>query len=109
MGQSVDVAPFSIHPNILVPSSRRLELVMALDIRGLGELRTEIVGVDLLGIEFLSHQEAVGTSTPAGRILFQVIGAMAEFEREIIRERVVAGLRQARKNGKKLGRVQSPS
>jgi DNA invertase Pin-like site-specific DNA recombinase len=57
-----------------------------------------------LGIEFLSHQEAVDTSTPVGRMLFQVIGAMAEFEREIIRERVIAGLRQAKKKGKKLGR-----
>jgi DNA invertase Pin-like site-specific DNA recombinase len=37
-------------------------------------------------------------------MLFQVIGAMAEFEREIIRERVIAGLRQAKKKGKKLGR-----
>ncbi len=57
-----------------------------------------------LGIEFLSHQEAVDTSTPAGRMLFQVIGAMAEFEREIIRERVIAGLRQAKQKGTKLGR-----
>jgi DNA invertase Pin-like site-specific DNA recombinase len=57
-----------------------------------------------LGIDFLSHQEAVDTSTPAGRMLFQVIGAMAEFEREIIRERVLAGIRRARKNGRRLGR-----
>ena len=44
------------------------------------------------------------TSTPAGRMLFQVIGAMAEFEREIIRERVFAGLRRAKVNGTQLGR-----
>ena len=57
-----------------------------------------------MGIDFLSHQEAVDTSTPAGRMLFQVIGAMAEFEREIIRERVIAGIRRAQSRGKQLGR-----
>jgi DNA invertase Pin-like site-specific DNA recombinase len=72
--------------------------------RSLKHLVTALEEFRSLGIEFLSHQEAVDTSTPAGRMLFQVIGAMAEFEREIIRERVVAGLRQAKKSGKKLGR-----
>jgi DNA invertase Pin-like site-specific DNA recombinase len=57
-----------------------------------------------LQIDFASHQEAVDTSTPAGRMLFQVIGAMAEFEREIIRERVVAGIERAKRKGRKLGR-----
>ena len=57
-----------------------------------------------LRIDFASHQEAVDTSTPAGRMLFQVIGAMAEFEREIIRERVVAGIERAKRRGRRLGR-----
>jgi DNA invertase Pin-like site-specific DNA recombinase len=57
-----------------------------------------------LQIDFASHQEAVDTSTPAGRMLFQVIGAMAEFEREIIRERVVAGIERAKRRGHRLGR-----
>ena len=57
-----------------------------------------------LQIDFASHQEAVDTSTPAGRMLFQVIGAMAEFEREIIRERVVAGIERAKRKGRRLGR-----
>ncbi len=72
--------------------------------RSLKHLVTALEEFRSLGVEFLSHQEAVDTSTPAGRMLFQVIGAMAEFEREIIRERVIAGLRQAKEKGKTLGR-----
>ncbi len=69
----------------------------SVQIQRLGEFKS-------LGIEFLSHQVSVDTSTPAGRMLFQVIGAMAEFEREIIRERVIAGIKMARQKGTKLGR-----
>ena len=72
--------------------------------RSLRHLVTALDEFRALDIDFLSHQEAVDTSTPAGRMLFQVIGAMAEFEREIIRERVVAGIQRAKRNGKKLGR-----
>ena len=72
--------------------------------RSLRHLVTALEEFQALGIDFLSHQEAVDTSTPAGRMLFQVIGAMAEFEREIIRERVIAGIRRAQSRGKKLGR-----
>ena len=74
--------------------------------RSLRHLVTALDEFRALGVDFLSHQEAVDTSTPAGRMLFQVIGAMAEFEREIIRERVIAGLKQAKAKGKKLGRPQ---
>ena len=48
------------------------------------------------------------TSTPSGKLLFSLIGAMAEFEREIIRERVKAGLENARRKGKTLGRPSMP-
>jgi DNA invertase Pin-like site-specific DNA recombinase len=57
-----------------------------------------------LGIEFVSLHEAIDTSTPIGRAMFHIAGAFAELEREIIRERVRAGLRNARKRGKRLGR-----
>jgi DNA invertase Pin-like site-specific DNA recombinase len=50
------------------------------------------------------HQQAIDTSTPAGRLAFSVFGAMAEFERSLIRERVAAGLARAKANGTKLGR-----
>ena len=72
--------------------------------RSLRHLVSALDEFSALGVDFMSHQEAVDTSTPAGRMLFQVIGAMAEFERELIRERVVAGIRRAKAKGKRLGR-----
>jgi DNA invertase Pin-like site-specific DNA recombinase len=57
-----------------------------------------------LGIEFVSLSEQVDTSTPTGKMVFTVLGAVAELERSLIAERVRAGLRNARANGKKLGR-----
>ena len=69
------------------------QLVMALE-----EFRS-------LGIEFISHQEALDTSTPMGKTMFTIVAAMAELERSIIRERVVAGLQHARAAGTKSGRA----
>jgi DNA invertase Pin-like site-specific DNA recombinase len=57
-----------------------------------------------LGIEFVSLSEQVDTSTPTGKMVFTVLGAVAELERSLIAERVRAGLRNARAKGRKLGR-----
>jgi DNA invertase Pin-like site-specific DNA recombinase len=57
-----------------------------------------------LGIEFVSLHEAVDTSTPMGRAMFHIAGAFAELEREIIRERVKAGLANAKRRGRTVGR-----
>jgi DNA invertase Pin-like site-specific DNA recombinase len=57
-----------------------------------------------LGVEFASLHEAVDTATPMGRAMFHIAGAFAELEREIIRERVKAGVANARRRGKRLGR-----
>ena len=56
------------------------------------------------GIEFVSFSEQLDTSTPAGKLVFTVLGAVAELERSLIAERVRAGLRNARAKGKTLGR-----
>jgi DNA invertase Pin-like site-specific DNA recombinase len=56
-----------------------------------------------LGIDFISSQEALDTSTPMGKAMFTIIGAMAELERNVIRERVVAGMEYARRHGTKSG------
>jgi len=56
------------------------------------------------GIEFVSFSEQMDTSTPAGKMVFTVLGAVAELERSLIVERVKAGLRNARAKGKHLGR-----
>jgi len=60
-----------------------------------------------LGIEFVSFSEQVNTSTPTGKMVFTVLGAVAELERSLIAERVKAGLRNARAKGKRLGRPRS--
>jgi DNA invertase Pin-like site-specific DNA recombinase len=56
------------------------------------------------GIEFVSFSEQLDTSTPAGKLVFTVLGAVAELERSLIVERVKAGLRNARAKGRRLGR-----
>jgi DNA invertase Pin-like site-specific DNA recombinase len=57
-----------------------------------------------LGIDFVSFSEQMDTSTPAGKMVFTVLGAVAELERSLIVERVRAGLRNARAKGRRLGR-----
>ena len=57
-----------------------------------------------LGIDFVSLSEQVDTSTPTGKMVFTVLGAVAELERSLITERVRAGLRNAKAKGRRLGR-----
>ncbi len=57
-----------------------------------------------LGIDFVSYQENIDTSSPLGSAIFTIISAVAQLERDIIAERVKAGLRRAKENGTKLGR-----
>jgi DNA invertase Pin-like site-specific DNA recombinase len=57
-----------------------------------------------LGVDFISLGESIDTSTAMGKMIFTVLGAVAELERNIIRERVTMGLNRARKQGKQLGR-----
>ena len=56
------------------------------------------------GIEFRSLTDGIDTTTAGGRLVFHIMGALAEFERDLIQERTKAGLRAARKRGKRLGR-----
>jgi DNA invertase Pin-like site-specific DNA recombinase len=57
-----------------------------------------------LGVDFVSLSESIDTSTPVGKMIFTVLGAVAELERNLIKERVHMGLSRARKQGKALGR-----
>ncbi len=57
-----------------------------------------------LGINFVSFQENIDTSSPLGGVIFTIISAVAQLERDIIAERVKAGLRRSRERGKRLGR-----
>lgn len=71
--------------------------------RSTKELITALDEFRALGIDFVSHQEAIDTSTPAGKLMFTMVAAFAEFERCIIQERVRAGMAHAREYGTRSG------
>jgi DNA invertase Pin-like site-specific DNA recombinase len=72
--------------------------------RSLQHLVETVNELHALGVDLYIHQQAIDTSSPAGKLAFSVFGALAEYERELIRERVKAGLERAKRNGTKLGR-----
>jgi putative DNA-invertase from lambdoid prophage Rac len=94
----------------LLEAARRREidvvLVSRLDRwgRSVADLLATLQELKHLGVGFVSLTEALDLTTPAGRAMAALLAVFAEFEREILRERVRAGLAHARQNGKKLGR-----
>jgi len=72
--------------------------------RSLKHLVNALADLDAYGVAFVSLRDNIDLSTPSGRLMFQIIGAMAEFERSLIQERVRAGLRNAVARGVRLGR-----
>lgn len=76
--------------------------------RSTKELINALEEFNNLGVDFISYKENVDTSTPAGKILFTMISAFAEFERAIIRERVKAGMEKAKARGARIGRPKIP-
>jgi len=87
---------------------RRFDVVMAWAIDRLGRSLIDLLGtiqtLDACGVDLYLDQQAIDTTTPAGKLMFQVTGAFAEFERSMIRQRVNAGLKRAVEAGKQLGR-----
>ena len=76
--------------------------------RSTRELINALEEFNNLGVDFISYKENIDTSTPAGKILFTMISAFAEFERAIIRERVIAGMEKAKARGARIGRPKIP-
>ena len=72
--------------------------------RSLKDLINTLHELGSCSIDFVSYDNNLDTSTPTGKLVFQIVGAVAEFEKDIIRERVIAGLANARLKGKRLGR-----
>jgi DNA invertase Pin-like site-specific DNA recombinase len=72
--------------------------------RSLADLIETLRTLEAAHVDLFLHQQAIDTTTPAGRMFFHVTGAFAEFERDMIRSRVNAGLDRARAAGKRLGR-----
>ena len=87
---------------------RQFDLIAAWSVDRLGRSLQDLAGtlneVHSLGIDLYLHKQAIDTTTPAGKALFQMMGVFAEFEREMIRERINAGLARTRAKGTKLGR-----
>jgi DNA invertase Pin-like site-specific DNA recombinase len=88
--------------------ARKLDVILIWKLdrfaRSLRHLVNALAEFEALNVAFVSLHDNLDLSTPAGRLMFQIIGAMAEFERSLIIERVKGGLRRARAKGKKLGR-----
>ena len=89
-------------------SRRKFDVVMAWAIDRLGrsliDLLDTIQHLEACGVDLYLDQQAIDTTTPMGRLVFQVTGAFAEFERTMIRQRIKAGLKRAVAQGVKLGR-----
>ena len=87
---------------------RRFDAVLVWKIdrfgRSLKHLVNALADLDACGVAFISLRDNLDLTTPTGRLMFQVVGAMAEFEKALIQERVRAGLKNARANGQQLGR-----
>jgi DNA invertase Pin-like site-specific DNA recombinase len=87
---------------------REVDMVAAWSVDRLGRSLTDLL--DLLrelhakSVDLFLHQQGLDTSTPSGRAMFQMMGVFAEFERAMIRERVLAGLARAKEQGTSLGR-----
>lgn len=90
----------------------KFDMVAAWSVDRLGRSLSDLVGflkeIQAANVELYLHQQALDTSTPAGRALFQMMGIFAEFERAMIQERVKAGMKRAAKAGKHLGRPPMP-
>jgi DNA invertase Pin-like site-specific DNA recombinase len=88
--------------------SRKFDAVLVWKIdrwgRSLKHLVTSLAELDAYGVAFISLRDNLDLTTPSGRLMMQLLGAMAEFERALIQERVRAGLRNARSKGIRLGR-----
>jgi DNA invertase Pin-like site-specific DNA recombinase len=88
--------------------ARRFSLVLCVKVDRLGRSVPNLYGIlsalDARGVMFECTDQAISTNTPTGKLLLSVLAGVAEFERELIRDRTKAGLARARAQGKRLGR-----
>src|SRR4249919_393549 len=87
---------------------REVDMVAAWSVDRLGRSLTDLLDflreLHAKGVDLFLHQQGLDTSRPSGRAMFQMLGVFAEFERSMIRERVIAGLSRAKADGIQLGR-----
>lgn len=87
---------------------RRFDIIVVWALDRLARSLKQLLGIAeecrSLGVDLVSLRQNIDTTLPAGRLTFQILGAVAEFERELLRERVRAGMAQAKRSGKHVGR-----
>jgi DNA invertase Pin-like site-specific DNA recombinase len=90
-------------------SRGKFDIVMAWAIDRVGRSLIDLLGtiqhLEACGVDLYLDQQNIDTTTPMGKLIFQITGAFAEFERSMIRQRIHAGLTRAKKAGKRLGRA----
>jgi DNA invertase Pin-like site-specific DNA recombinase len=90
-------------------STRQFDVVMAWSVDRLGRSLQDLIAflseLHALKVDLFLKSQGIDTTTPGGKAMFQMMGVFAEFERSIIQERVRAGLRRAKQEGKRLGRL----
>jgi DNA invertase Pin-like site-specific DNA recombinase len=93
---------------IMAVARREIDMVAAWSVDRLGRSLMDLLAflreLHVKKVDLFLHQQGLDTSTPSGKAMFQMLGVFAEFERAMIRERVMAGLSRARADGKQLGR-----
>ena len=87
---------------------RKFDVIAAWSVDRLGRSLQDLVAmlsdIHAAGVDLYLHQQAIDTTTPGGKAMFQMMGVFAEFERAMIRDRVKAGMARAKASGKRLGK-----
>jgi DNA invertase Pin-like site-specific DNA recombinase len=114
VGEFVDIASGAtdsrpeLNKVLALAKQRKIDVLLTWRVDRLGRSLRHLVNtigeLDAVGVSFVSLKDALDFTTPAGRLMFNVIGAMAQFERDLIRERVRSGMANAKRKGVKLGR-----
>ena len=97
---------------MLAVARKEVDMVMVWDVSRLGRSLSHLISLleqfHAKGVNLYFHQQGIDTTTPAGKAMFQMLGVFSEFERGMIRDRVLAGLNRAKAQGKRLGRPPVP-
>jgi len=114
VAEHVDIASGSLDSRpelnkvLILAKRRKIDVLLCWKIDRLGRSLKHLVNViaelEAVGVAFVSLKDNLDFSTPAGRLMFNVIGAMAQFERDLIRERTLSGMAAARRRGARIGR-----
>jgi DNA invertase Pin-like site-specific DNA recombinase len=118
VGEFIDIASGSkddrpqLNKVLALAKQRKIDTLIVWKVDRLGRSLHHLVNtigeLDAVGVAFVSLKDNLDFSTPAGRLMFGVIGAMAQFERDLIRERVRSGMANAKRKGVVLGRKRVP-